>query len=200
MSTYCKSWRSALARVMLLAAIISLLAPGQPASAGQTGWNALKNGTAFVIMRHALAPGTGDPENFNVDECSTQRNLSDQGRQQARGTGELFRTNGIANAEVFTSAWCRCRETAGLLGLGTVRPLEPLNSFFRQRDRRDAQTNALKDWLQTQTRDKPLVLVTHQVNITALTGVFPTSGELIFVEIGAGNSVRVIERAVMAAQ
>lgn len=190
--------KGAVLRVMFLAAIITLLVPGQPASAGQAGWDALKNGTAFVIMRHALAPGTGDPDNFNVDECSTQRNLSDKGRQQARKTGELFRSFGIPNAEIWSSAWCRCRETAELLALGQVRTLEPLNSFFRRQGRRDAQTTDLKDWLQVRTGDKPLVLVTHQVNISALTGVFPQSGELIFVEIGANNSLRVIDRAGIA--
>jgi broad specificity phosphatase PhoE len=184
--------------MILLAAIISLLAPAQPASAGQAGWDALKNGTAFVIMRHALAPGTGDPDNFNVDECSTQRNLSDQGRQQARKTGDLFRSNGIANVEVWSSAWCRCRDTAKLLALGTMRTLEPLNSFFRRQDRRDAQTTALKNWLQARTGEKPLVLVTHQVNITALTGIYPRSGELIFVEMGTNNALRVIDRAGIA--
>lgn len=180
---------------MLFAAIVSLLLPAQQVFAGQSGWDALKNGTAFVIMRHALAPGTGDPDNFNVDGCSTQRNLSDKGRQQASKTGDLFRSNGIADADVFTSAWCRCRDTARLLALGAVRTLEPLNSFFRRQDRREAQTGALKDWLQARTGEKPLVLVTHQVNITGLTGIFPQSGELIFVEMGTNNPLRVIDRA-----
>jgi phosphohistidine phosphatase SixA len=180
--------------------MVSLLLPAQQVSAGQAGWDALKNGTAFVIMRHALAPGTGDPANLDVSKCDTQRNLSDQGRQQARETGKLFRTNGIAEAEVFTSAWCRCRDTARLLALGAVETLEPLNSFFRRQDRREPQTLALKDWLQARTGGKPLVLVTHQVNITALTGIFPKSGELIFVEAGADKSLRVIDRALIAAQ
>ena len=194
MSTAC---RAAVLRVILLAVFISLLVPALPASAGQAGagWDALKNGSAFVIMRHALAPGTGDPENFDVDDCSTQRNLSDKGRQQALRTGELFQSNGIASAEVWTSAWCRCFETAKLLALGQVRTLEPLNSFFRRRDRRDAQTAALKNWLQARPDGNPLVLVTHQVNITALTGIYPKSGEMIFVEMGANNSLRVIDRA-----
>lgn len=184
--------------ICALAVMIVLLLPARPASAEQVGWDALKNGAAFVIMRHALAPGTGDPANFDVDDCATQRNLSDRGRQQARATGELFRSYGIADADVFTSAWCRCRETAELLALGAVRTLAPLNSFFRQRDRREPQTTALKDWLQTRSRDKPLVLVTHQVNITALTGIFPTSGEVIFVETGSNGSLRVVDRAVIS--
>ncbi len=200
MSNDCCSRRTALLRGVLFASMVSLLLPAQLVSAGQAGWDALKNGTAFVIMRHALAPGTGDPANLDVGNCGTQRNLSDQGRQQARETGKLFRTNGIAEAEVFTSAGCRCRDTARLLALGAVETFEPLNSFFRRQDRREAQTLALKDWLQARTGDKPLVLVTHQVNITALTGISPKSGELIFVEAGADKSLRVIDRALIAAQ
>ncbi|MEM7634609.1 MAG: histidine phosphatase family protein [Pseudomonadota bacterium] len=198
MSTGCHSRKAALLATVLVVAVLSLLFSAQQAFAGQVGWDALKNRTAFVIMRHALAPGTGDPDNFNVDECSTQRNLSEVGRLQARKTGDLFRSKGITEADVFASAWCRCRDTARLLALGTVRTLEPLNSFFRRQDRRDAQTMALKDWLRARTGDSPLVLVTHQVNITALTGIFPKSGELIFVEAGADNSFRVIDRVGIA--
>ncbi len=168
-----------------------------PASASPAGWEALRKGTAFVLMRHALAPGTGDPENFNLDDCSTQRNLSDVGRQQARETGEFFRANGIDKAEIWSSAWCRCRETAELLALGNVETLHSLNSFFGRRDRRLPQTRALKDWLQARAMETPLVLVTHQVNISALTGVYPRSGELIFVEVTGNSSVNVVGRALI---
>ena len=168
-----------------------------PASASPAGWEALRNGTAFVLMRHALAPGTGDPENFSIDDCSTQRNLSDVGRQQARETGEFFRTNGIDKAEIWSSAWCRCQETAELLSLGKVETLQPLNSFFRRQDRRQPQTRALRDWLQARSMKTPLVLVTHQVNISALTGVYPRSGELIFVELTGDSSLNVVARALV---
>ena len=79
----------------ILASLVMLLMFATSASAKQSGWEALKNGTAFVVMRHALAPGTGDPANFRIGDCSTQRNLSDVGRQQARETGELFKAKGI---------------------------------------------------------------------------------------------------------
>lgn len=184
----------ALTAALLTAFFLSVMIVA-PAAAGPVGWEALGRGTAFVVMRHALAPGTGDPENFTIGECTTQRNLSAAGQQQARATGELFRSNGIDKAEVWSSAWCRCRETAELLALGKVGTLAPLNSFFRRQGRRDAQTTALKDWLQARSSDMPLVLVTHQVNISALTGVYPKSGELIFVEMDDTGSVRVIDRA-----
>ncbi len=140
----------------------------------------------IVIMRHALAPGTGDPGNFALRDCSTQRNLSDTGRAQAERIGARLRDAGLGSARVLSSQWCRCLETAELLGLGAVEELEPLNSFFRQRELQPAATQALRDWMAAQPPGEPLVLVTHQVNITALTGIFPQSGEMIVLERSAG--------------
>jgi phosphohistidine phosphatase SixA len=154
-------------------------------------WQALQHGDHFAMLRHALAPGTGDPQNFSVGECSTQRNLSDAGRQQAARIGDRFRANGIEQAEIFTSQWCRCRDTAELLGLGAVTELPLLNSFFRYLEREETQTAELARWLDAQIIDKPLVLVTHQVNITAMTGVFPDSGELVIVRREGGGSFSV---------
>lgn len=190
----CRVWTVTTAMLALL--VLSLVF-AIPALANQTGWQSLKNGTAFVMMRHALAPGTGDPQNFKINDCQTQRNLSDKGRQQARETGELFRANGIDNAEVWSSAWCRCQQTARLLALDKVEILQPLNSFFRQPQTRQKQTNALKDWLHARTRDLPLVLVTHQVNISALTGTYARSGELIFVELTKNSSFEIVDRALI---
>lgn len=126
-----------------------------------------------------MAPGIGDPPNFALRDCSTQRNLSDEGRDQAYSIGLRFRANGIATAQVFSSQWCRCLETASLLGLGEIQELPSLNSFFSNGDREQAQIQALKKWLSGQRLKQPLVLVTHQVNITALTGVHPESGEVV---------------------
>jgi phosphohistidine phosphatase SixA len=155
-------------------------------------WTALKTGGAFGVMRHALAPGTGDPASFDVEDCATQRNLSDEGRRQALDIGDRFRKQGIAKAEVFTSVWCRCRDTATLLKLGKVRSLSALNSFFQTPDRREAQTKALTSWLNAYRSNAPLVLVTHQVNITALTGVYPRSGEIVVVQRLSGGRFNVM--------
>ncbi len=144
-------------------------------------WAALKQGEAFAIMRHALAPGVGDPDNFSVEECATQRNLSADGRAQARTTGEKFRRNGIKTARVYSSAWCRCKDTAVLLGLGKVEVLNKLNSFFQDYGQRAPQTTALKEWLENAPLQPPLVPVTHQVNISALTGLPTRSGEVMVV-------------------
>jgi phosphohistidine phosphatase SixA len=144
-------------------------------------WKLLQKPDHFAMLRHALAPGIGDPADFTLGDCSTQRNLSEAGRSQARRIGERFRANGIEQADVYTSQWCRCRDTAELLGLGPVKELPALNSFFRNFERETRQTAELAGWLEERDPDKPLLLVTHQVNITAMTGVFPDSGELVIV-------------------
>jgi len=143
-------------------------------------------------MRHALAPGFADPVGFDVDDCSTQRNLSAEGRSQARAIGEKFRGAGIRAADVYSSAWCRCLDTARLLGLGPVEKLDALNSFFQARERRDAQTRDLEAFIQARTSNTPLVLVTHQVNISALTGRATRSGETIVATLDADGKVEVL--------
>ena len=141
----------------------------------------------IFLMRHALAPGTGDPSEFALDDCSTQRNLNDKGRLQATETGEYFRHAGIEFQSVYTSEWCRCVETAELMDMGPVKPLPVINSFFQQMQLRDERTEALQLWLKSQQIQKPLLLVTHQVNITALTGVYPSSGEVVFGRMIGGS-------------
>lgn len=144
-------------------------------------WEALRNDRHFALIRHALAPGTGDPAHFTLERRDSQRNLSATGRKQAARIGELFREHGIDQAQVFSSQWFRCMDTAKLLDLGEVRPLPALNSFFQDYGQRDIKTTALTNWLVEQKLQSPLVLVTHQVNITALTGVYPASGEIVVV-------------------
>lgn len=156
------------------------------------------SGQYVLLMRHAMAPGTGDPDHFDVNDCSTQRNLSEKGRQQARRIGERLRDNGIRQARVFSSQWCRCLETARLLDLGEVTGLPVINSFFRHMERRSEQTRQLREWLshnksaQQNGSLPPAILVTHQVNITVLTGVFPRSGELLVIDIDDMGKVTVM--------
>ena len=145
-------------------------------------WRSLKRGESFVMIRHAEAPGIGDPKNFELDDCSTQRNLSDEGLDQADQIGRLFRSNGVVRAQVYTSEWCRCKDTSTQLNLGKVNSLSLLNSFFNSYSRKSVQTSALEDWLDDQFFDTPLILVTHQVNITAFTEVYPESGEIVFIQ------------------
>ncbi|MEM7258485.1 MAG: histidine phosphatase family protein [Pseudomonadota bacterium] len=157
---------------------------------------AIKNGQAnVVLMRHALAPGTGDPFNFTLVQCDTQRNLNDVGRQQAVDTGDFFRTHGIEFAGVYTSQWCRCVETAQLLNMASgVDELPVINSFFQQMHKADDQTSALKRWLAGQADQSAVLLVTHQVNITAYTGVYPQSGELVVGNVDGGGEFTLLGR------
>jgi broad specificity phosphatase PhoE len=155
-------------------------------------WGRLKSGGHVALLRHALAPGTGDPADFTIGDCSTQRNLSEEGRAQAARIGERFRANGIDRASVFSSQWCRCLDTSELLGLGPVTELPTLNSFFRRSERQEPQTTGLKAWLSQQDLSGVVVLVTHQVNITALTGVYPSSGELVVARPSASGELSVI--------
>lgn len=134
----------------------------------------------FILMRHALAPGTGDPSNFTVSDCETQRNLDDIGRAQAVAIGEFLNSLPGLELKVYSSQWCRCMETARLLELGAVTELPEINSFYADRSTANSQTQATIDWLAVEKM--PVLLVTHQVNITALTGVYPSSGEIVVVK------------------
>ncbi|RWN25047.1 histidine phosphatase family protein [Mesorhizobium sp.] len=162
------------------------------AQASEPLWAALRSGKAIALLRHAAAPGSGDPPGFRLGDCSTQRNLSAEGRAQSRAIGDLFRANGISLAAVYSSQWCRCLDTARLLGLGKVVPLELLNSFFGDSAAAKEHTAALSAWLRGQRFGGPAVLVTHQVNITGLTGEVPDSGEMIIARIHEADPVQVI--------
>jgi broad specificity phosphatase PhoE len=162
------------------------------AAADSALWKALRTGESIALLRHAIAPGTGDPSEFTLGDCETQRNLSAKGRAQAARIGARFRANGISGARVVSSQWCRCLETASLLNLGSVEELPALNSFYQQAERRDVQTQALTTWLAEQGFGEPLVLVTHQVNITALTDHYPASGEIVIARRSGDGNIRMV--------
>ncbi len=140
-------------------------------------WDLLRAGGCVVLMRHAVTvAGVGDPPGFRLEDCSSQRNLSDAGRAQARALGEAFRRERVELAEVRSSAWCRCVDTAQLaFGRHTV--WTPLNSFFQVGDRA-SQTRAVMQDVARLKAPANWMLVTHQVNMTALTGEYPASGEV----------------------
>jgi broad specificity phosphatase PhoE len=141
----------------------------------------------MVMLRHARAPGTGDPPNFRLGDCSTQRNLSSEGREQAVRIGERLRAAGLAITKVYSSQWCRCQETARNLAAGPVVELPALNSFFEAPDLERGQTEALRAWIASADLSRPVVLVTHQVNITALTGIVPAEGEILILRREPGK-------------
>jgi phosphohistidine phosphatase SixA len=143
--------------------------------------DALRAGGVAILIRHATAPGTFDPEGFRIGDCATQRNLSAEGREEARRIGARFKSLGLVPGEVLTSQWCRCRDTANL-AFGAARDWPALNSFIGAREKEAAQVAEVSARIALiRPGEKPLVLVTHQVMITAISGVFPQSGEAVIV-------------------
>ena len=180
-------------RLLLAAALVTgLLLPPAPTSA-DARFAPLSRPGIVAIVRHAHAPGTGDSAAFALDDCTTQRNLDMQGREQAREIGAAIRAAGVSVDRILTSQWCRCRDTARLLGLGPVADLPVLNSFFRNPDRADGQTAELRRFLFGLPPGEVIVLVTHYVNIRALTGRGVASGEVLLLEIGRDGTISVVD-------
>jgi phosphohistidine phosphatase SixA len=148
---------------------------------------ALRRGGVAVLLRHAATePGIGDPPGFRLGDCSTQRQLSEPGRAQSRRIGDWFIARGLRPAEVRSSAWCRCLDTA-TLAFGRARAWSPLNSFFGDRSVESAQSAVLRTALGKLPAQGFEVWVTHQVNIAALTGVSPATGEALVVRMSGGK-------------
>ena len=152
----------------------------------------LKKSDYVLLMRHELAPGIGDPAGYQLQDCKSQRNLDATGRSQAQKTGQWLKAQGVGNALVFTSAWCRCKETAENLAFGTPVIEASLNSFFDDM-RQGSQSNAnLQKFIANQLKakgDKALVLVTHQVNITQFTGETVGSGDMVLAKVNAAGKM-----------
>ena len=139
-----------------------------------------KNISANVIfLRHALAPGVGDPENFIKEDCSTQRNLNNKGRLQARLIGNYLRSTNLKFSQILTSEWCRCIDTAKELNLGQWTTFSGLNSFFQEYEKKDQVMNKLQKKLDSLGYSDLALFVTHQVVISKQTGVVPRSGEMV---------------------
>ena len=183
---------TAVGGLLVLALLLWSPAPGQ-ADLETAVWAALKNGGHVALLRHANAPGNDDPPGFRLDDCTTQRNLSEAGREQARSIGARFREHGIENVVIYSSQWCRCLETAKLLDLGKVNRFPGLNSFFRDGSREAVQTAEVRALINKRPKGTSLILVTHQVNITALSGVFPQSGEIVVLR-PEGENLTVVGR------
>ncbi len=182
-------------RHLLLLGLAGIVAAPLPAWAQDgASWAAL-GADGVVLFRHADAPGTGDPQGFQLGDCATQRNLSEAGRAQARALGARFRARGVAVGAVLTSQWCRTRDTAELAFPGMAQDAPAFNSFFNEGDAQARQqTDAARARLAAWRGPGVLVVVTHQVNITALTQVFPASGEGIVVRSSAEGTLRVVGR------
>jgi len=183
--------------LLIAAVVLSSLLPNQAVAKDLAIWDKLqgRNPKGYVLlMRHALAPGVGDPANFKLGDCSTQRNLSAEGREDAREIGEWLKRRDIPILRVESSRWCRARETAELLGVGAVKANRNLDSLFQEVDPiSDPRTAKIRkrivDHRQTQGL---LVMVGHFVNISALTGVGVESGEGVLVRANARGEIKVV--------
>lgn len=181
----------------LLLAVLSMLPISTQAN--EATWQALEDGGLVILMRHSLAPGIGDPPGFERGRCETQRNLSATGRAQAQAAGRAFRERGIPIAAVYSSSWCRALDTAELMALGSVEPVAWLDSFFRGRGDRALITQAAREQISAWQGPGNLLLITHQVNITALVGSGVGSGEMIVVR-PAGDGMPVVGRLSLSGQ
>lgn len=164
-------------RRTLLLALFVLTAPASAqAPSNADGWAALRQG-GIVLFRHATAPGGGDPPGMRVGDCTTQRNLDATGQAEAARIGAAFHAQGVTVGRVLASAWCRTTETAEIAFPGRLEVEPAFNSFFADRRSGPAQTEAARAILLGWAGPGALVVSTHQVNITALTGIFPGSGD-----------------------
>jgi phosphohistidine phosphatase SixA len=139
----------------------------------------IKEGNRLIFIRHAYAPGGGDPDNFDINDCNTQRNLSESGRQQAKNISNFFIENQINFKKVYSSEWCRCKETAKI-AFGDFETKNFLNSFFSQKfaKNRKKQMNDLNNFVDNYD-DGNLVFVTHYVVISEALNYAPSSGEIV---------------------
>ena len=148
--------------------------------------NDLQDGQHVLLMRHADAPGYGDPAGYVVTQCPTQRNLGDYGKKQAKAIGVWLTNQGIQKAEVFSSPWCRCLDTANLLNKGSAKIEPSLGSFFDDMSLEKRQTKALEAFIKNELAKQsktPLILVTHHVNIQAYTSKVVGVGDMVLVRV-----------------
>jgi phosphohistidine phosphatase SixA len=183
--------------LLLTALLATTLFPGTAHARDLAIWDQLQgtNPKGYVLlMRHALAPGVGDPENFNVNDCSTQRNLNDEGRKDAREIGSWLKRRDVKIFRVESSRWCRAKETAELLNIGKVRPNKNFDSLFRDPDpANNPQTAAIKKRIFNHRNTRGLlVLVGHSVNIQTLTGASLESGEGVLVRATPQGELKIM--------
>ena len=184
---------SSVSRRALLLAVGAVAATGVRAQ--EPAWQALLAGGCALLLRHAQTePGVGDPPGFRLEQCNTQRNLSSAGREQALRIGEALRRRGVIFDEVLSSRWCRCVDTARLVAPAPrTRVFEALNSTFNDRALEPPQSEALRRYLAGLRAPRRALLVTHQVNISALAQAFVAMGEGLVVRF-EGESVSVAGR------
>jgi len=168
--------------ILILSFIGLLIAPQVRAALADD----LKDGQHVLLMRHADAPGYGDPAGYVIGQCQTQRNLGDYGKKQAKAIGSWLRGQSVTKAQIFSSPWCRCSDTAQLLDLGSVRMEASLGSFFDDMSLEKKQTKELEQLIKSELDKQsklPIILVTHHVNIRAFMGKNVSQGDMVLVRV-----------------
>ena len=140
----------------------------------------LKKNDNIIFIRHSLAPGSGDPENINLNDCKTQRNLNSEGIKQSKKIGNFFKKNNIRVEHIFSSEWCRCKDTA-FYAFENFKTFDALNSFYSEKfyKNKNKQIKKLKKFINDWDNSSNLVLVTHYVVILEILGIGAGSGEII---------------------
>ena len=178
-------------RLALFAILLALIPAAAPTRAADSAaWTALRAGTHIALMRHADAPGgAGDPPGFRLEDCATQRNLSEKGRADAAKIGARLKAEGIRIEKILSSPWCRCTETARLLQLGPVEAQPTFSNVFVLQGQTESLTAGARAVIDAWKGSGILLVVTHGANIFALTGVSPASGEIVVVRGGGREAV-----------
>ncbi len=173
-----------------LIVIFICINPSVKADSKQNLINELQKGGKLIFIRHAYAPGGGDPHNFDINDCTTQRNLSDSGRIQSKKIGNFFEENKIIIGNVYSSEWCRCKETA-FIAFKKYETKDFLNSFFSAKfaNNRKKQIVDFDKFLRAWDNDQNLIFVTHYVVISEILNYASSSGEIVI----SDKSLKVID-------
>ena len=199
MSMRVESGMSVPAMVVAMALVFALLPSRGVAS--DALWERLKAGGQVVLMRHAITtPGVGDPEGMRLDDCATQRNLTDDGRRHARRTGEALRARGVVVERVLSSPWCRCVETARLAFGVEPQRSDALSNLFGRPENRSKQVGELEALVSKWQGKGNLVLVSHGSTIAALTGVSPEPAEMVIATPRSGGKFAIAGRLLVEQQ
>ena len=152
----------------------------------------LKKSDHVLLIRHAIAPGVGDPAGYKLQDCKSQRNLDAIGREQAKKTGQWLKAQGVGDALVFSSAWCRCKDTAENLAFGSIMLEASLNSFFDDMRQGPKSNVNLQKFIGNQLKtkgEKALILVTHHVNIAEFAGENVGSGDMVLAKVNSAGKL-----------
>lgn len=182
--------------LLLVLAVAAVAIPARAAGAETGLWQQLKSGGHILLIRHATTdPGVGDPPGFDLQNCATQRNLSVAGREQAKRLGTALKQLDIPIAAVRSSRWCRCLETARL-AFGGAQPWPALDNTFDTPERRPQQMQEVRKLLMQPVSGGNLALITHGVNILALTGISPAESEIVAVRASPDGKFSVVGRGI----